>query len=102
MVLLYSNRRLEDAAFIVELQSFDERSRSFRLVATTLVSASIQPWEGQTGLIDKALLKGVAVGLSEPIYYVAGPSSLVEAIRQTLNGAGIDDDDIRSEDFYGS
>ena len=102
LVLLYSNRRPEDTAFLAELQSFDERNKSFRLVATmTLMSTSIQPWDGQTGLIDEALLKGVAVGLSAPIYYVAGPPGLVEAMRQTLNGAGVDDDDIRSEEFYG-
>jgi ferredoxin-NADP reductase len=52
-------------------------------------------------LIDAALLKSVSVDLSAAIYYVAGPPALVEAMRQMLNGAGVDDDDIRSEDFYG-
>ena len=59
------------------------------------------PWDRQTGLIDGPLIKSAVAGLPAPIYYVAGPPGLVEAMRQTLNGAGIDDDDIRSEDFYG-
>ena len=58
-------------------------------------------WDGPTGLIDEPLLKSVAGDLSAPIYYVAGPPGLVETMRQTLNGAGVDDDDIRSEEFYG-
>ena len=49
----------------------------------------------------KPLLKHVASDLSAPIYYVAGPPGMVETMRETLNGAGVDDDDIRSEEFYG-
>ena len=102
LVLLYSNRRPEDAAFLAELQRIEQQNKNFRLAATmTLMSGSSQPWNGQTGLIDAALLKSVAVDLSAPIYYVAGPPGLVEGMRQTLNGAGVDDDDIRSEEFYG-
>jgi ferredoxin-NADP reductase len=58
-------------------------------------------WNGPTGLIDGSLIKTATAGLPAPIYYVAGPPGLVEAMRQTLNDAGITDDDIRSEDFYG-
>ncbi|MEO8848739.1 MAG: hypothetical protein ABI440_08955 [Casimicrobiaceae bacterium] len=50
---------------------------------------------------DEGLVKRVGGDLSVPIYYLAGPPAMVEAIRLTLNGAGIDDDDIRGEGFYG-
>ncbi|VTU44871.1 ferredoxin--NADP reductase [Variovorax sp. RA8] len=102
LVLVYSNRRPEDTAFLAELQSFEERNPSFQLIATmTLMSASIQPWDGQTGMVNEALLKTALEGLSNPIYYVAGPPGLVEGMRQTLSDSGVDDDDIRSEEFYG-
>jgi hypothetical protein len=55
----------------------------------------------QTGLIDEPLIKNAVAGLPAPIFYVAGPPRLVEAMRRTLNSAAINDDDIRSEDFYG-
>ena len=102
LILLYSNRRPEDAAFLSELQQLEGQNPKFRLVATmTQMQASHLPWAGQTGLITAELV-GSAVGdLSAPIFYVAGPPGMVEAMRQTLNGAGIDDDDIRSEAFYG-
>lgn len=102
ILLLYSNRRPEDAAFLDELQLLEGRNRNFRLVATmTEMSKSSRPWEGETGLIDEDLVKRACGELSAPIYYLAGPPAMVEAMRQTLNRMGVNDDDIRSEEFYG-
>jgi ferredoxin-NADP reductase len=52
-------------------------------------------------LIDEDLVKRAAGELSAPIYYLAGPPAMVEAMRRTLNPVGVDDDDIRSEEFHG-
>jgi ferredoxin-NADP reductase len=35
------------------------------------------------------------------VYYVAGPPAMVAALRDTLERAGADADDVRSEEFYG-
>ncbi len=102
LVLLYSNRRPEDAAFLAELQQIEQHNKYFRLVATmTEMSKSRRPWEGATGLIVEDLVKKVVGDLLSPIYYVAGPPAMVGALRLTLNRASINDDDIRSEEFYG-
>ena len=102
LVLLYSNRRPEDSAFLSELQRLEGENRNFRLVATmTQMGESRLPWMGETGQIDEALLKRVAAELADPIYYVAGPPAMVGALRDTLERAGVDRDDIRSEEFYG-
>jgi ferredoxin-NADP reductase len=102
LLLLYSNRRPEDAAFLAELQQLEQQNKNFRLVATmTEMSKSSRSWQGETGLINEDLVKRVAGDLSASIYYLAGPPAMVEAIRQTLNQANINDDDIRSEEFYG-
>jgi ferredoxin-NADP reductase len=102
LILLYSNRRPEDAAFLDELQQLEQENKNFRLVATmTELSKSSRPWKGETGLINDDLAKRVGSALSAPIYYLAGPPAMVEAVRQTLNRIGINDDDIRSEEFYG-
>jgi ferredoxin-NADP reductase len=102
MVLLYSNRRPEDSAFLAELASLHEANPNFRLVATmTQMSGSQQRWDGRTGVIDEALLKATVGDLPKPVFYVVGPPSMVEAMRRTLKLAGFDDDDIRSEEFYG-
>jgi ferredoxin-NADP reductase len=102
LLLLYSNRRPEDTAFLAELQQLETQNKRFQLIATmTQMSGSSLPWGGQTGTIDTTLLKTIASDLSAPIYYIAGPPALVEAMRQMLGAAGVDAVDIRSEDFYG-
>lgn len=102
LVLLYSSRRPEDAAFLSELQQLEGQNPNFRLIATmTQMPASHLPWAGQKGLVTAELVTSVVGDLSAPIFYIAGPPGMVDAMRQTLNLAGIDDDDIRSEEFYG-
>lgn len=102
LLLLYSNRRPEDAAFLAELQRLEQQNKNFRLVATMVeMSKSSRPWKGETGLINEDLVKRVVGDLSVPIYYLVGPPGMVEAMREMLNRAGINDDAIRSEEFYG-
>lgn len=100
--LFYSNRRPEDSAFLQELQDMSRKHASFRLVATmTEAEKSKQPWEGERGFIDAAMLKRHLPALQGPIYYMAGPPAMVTAMRQLIVNEGVDEDDIRAEDFAG-
>ncbi|HMN20988.1 MAG TPA: FAD-dependent oxidoreductase [Ottowia sp.] len=102
LVLLYSNRRPEDTAFLAELQALARSNPRFRLLVTmTDMAHSSQAWDGATGLIDADFIRRAAEGLAEPIYYVSGPPAMVEAMRDTLEDAGVDEDDVRSEEFFG-
>jgi ferredoxin-NADP reductase len=102
MVLLYSNRRPEDAAFLRELQALEQQHPHFTLMATmTAMSQSSEPWTGSQGPIDEPLLARATADLTRPIYYVVGPPAMAEALRLTLNDAAVNDADIRSEAFYG-
>ncbi len=102
LMLIYSNRRPEDTAFLTELQDYARDNERFQLVATmTDMDKSSQSWSGETARIDAAFLSRVSAGLESPIFYVAGPPALVAGVRAELTAAGIDDDDIRSEDFSG-
>ncbi len=102
LVLLYSNRRPQHAAFLEELQELETTYKNFKLVATmTEESRSDSHWNGPIGSIDDALIKSVNADLENPIYYLVGPPRMVEAMRETLHRIDVDDDDVRSEDFYG-
>lgn len=102
ILLLYANRRPEDAAFLDELQQMEQQNRNFRLVATmNEMARSNQAWTGETRLIDADLVQEAIADLPAPIFYLAGPPMMVDALRRALSRAGIDDDDIRSEEFYG-
>jgi ferredoxin-NADP reductase len=100
--LFYSNRRPEDAAFLDELIKAQEKNPNYTFVGTmTEMEKSGRKWDGETGYITKAMLEKHVGDLTLPIYYVAGPASMVTAMRKTLNQAGVDDDNIRTEEFSG-
>ena len=89
MALVYSNRRARDAAYLDELRSIE----NLRLVATLT--------EEGGGFVDAAMIRRAAEGLPAPIFYVAGPPAMVEAMKAVLEKAGVEDTDVRSEEFFG-
>ncbi len=100
--LFYSNRRPEDTAFLEELTALTKQNANFDLIATMVeMDKSKQPWTGERGFIDAAMLKRHLPELNGPIYYIAGPPGMVAAMRDMLAKAGVDEDDIRTEDFAG-
>ncbi|HZP12708.1 MAG TPA: FAD-dependent oxidoreductase [Nevskiaceae bacterium] len=102
LFLFYANRRPEEAAFLPELSELEKRNGHFRLFATmTQMHNAHRGWTGPTGRITWASINAIAGQLSMPIYYVVGPPAMVAATREMLNAAGVNDDDIRSEDFSG-
>ena len=102
LYLFYSNRRPEDAAFLDTLQTLETTNPNFHLICTmTEMSKSKKEWKGETDLIDKEMLSRYLAVLQGPIYYIAGPPTMVAAMRQTLVGAGVEEDDIRAEEFAG-
>ena len=102
LYLFYSNRRPEDAAFLDALQTLETTNPNFRLICTmTEMSKSNKEWKGETVLIDKEMLSRHLSILQGPIYYIAGPPTMVAAMREMLVSAGVDEDDIRAEEFAG-
>lgn len=109
ILLFYANKRPEDAPFLGELVELERANPNFTFVPTMdHMSDSHQPWAGETGHIDhdlimKYLERGVSAATArpKPIYYMAGPSGMVASLRAMLNDAGVDDDDIRTEEFTG-
>lgn len=102
LVLFYSNRRPEDAAFLDELQALQETNPRYTFVGTmTEPEKSSLVWQGETGYINAAVLSKHLVNVDRPIYYVVGPPGMVGALRTMLKEAHIDDSDVRTETFAG-
>lgn len=100
ILLFYGNRRPEDAAFLDELAALT--NPNFRLVAVmSEAGKSARSWSGERGFIDRALLERHVADLSAPVYYFAGPPAMAMAMQQMLESAGVGDDAMRSEEFYG-
>jgi ferredoxin-NADP reductase len=102
IVVFFANKRPEDAAYLDELTKLAESNENFTFVPTMdHMDMSQQSWSGETGHIDKAMLSKYVDDLTAPIYYLCGPAGMVTAMRGVLNDAGVDDDDIRTEEFTG-
>jgi len=100
--LFFSNHRPEDAAFLDELQSLEERNANYKFIGTmTGMEKSQRPWQGERGFIDKEMLDRHLKDAVSPIYYIAGPPGMVKGLHSMLQAAGIDEDDIRTEEFAG-
>jgi Na+-transporting NADH:ubiquinone oxidoreductase subunit NqrF len=67
----------------------------------TDMQKSRRAWQGETGYINGAMLTKYVGDLAAPIYYSAGPPGLVAAMQKMLSEAGVDEDDIVTEEFPG-
>jgi ferredoxin-NADP reductase len=102
LYLFYSNRRPEDAPFTTEMEVLQKQNRNLHFIPTmTGMNKSQRAWNGEIGPINHNLIAKYVPSLQGPIYYLAGPAAMVAAMRQVLVSAGVDEDDIRSEEFSG-
>jgi len=102
LYLFYSNRRPEDAAFLKDLECLAKLNAHFIFVPSmSEMEKSKFDWQNERGFIDREMLLRHIGGLQGPIYYIAGPPAMVAAMRQMLTNAGVEEDDIRTEEFGG-
>jgi ferredoxin-NADP reductase len=102
MVLFYANRYFEDAPFMDALWKLAEANPRIRFVPTfTRMPPNYRGWKGETGYISTEMLSTYVGSLRGPIYYLAGPPTMVATVCRTLTDAGVDQDDVRTEEFAG-
>ena len=92
LLLICSNRRQEDTPFLAELQALVGQNDNFRLL-TRMTELN--------GFIDGDTIRRFASDAPAPIYYLAGPPAMVDAMKAVLRRADVSDEDVRSEQFYG-
>ena len=98
----YANRRPEDAAFLDELQDLEKQNPNYRLIACmSRMEHSQRSWMGETGEINAQMLAKYLGGVVSPIYYITGPPAMVKAMHAMLKDTGVDEDNIRIEEFAG-
>jgi ferredoxin-NADP reductase len=102
LYLFYSNRRPEDAPFLEVLQNLEKTNPKFSFVPTmTDMPRSKKTWNGETARINREMLSKYLNDLQGPIYYIAGPPAMVSGMRKMLVASGVDEDDIRTDEFAG-
>lgn len=98
LYLFYSNRDVADAAFLEELEGLAVQNPCFTLIPTVTRLKS-PTWPYEIGHIDHGLLMRHLRGLDGPVYYIAGPSGMVNAMTPLLRCLSVSDDDIKTEEF---
>jgi ferredoxin-NADP reductase len=102
VALFYANHRPDAAAFLDELRELARRDANLTVVPTMTESSTLAgSWEGEVGHIDAPMLERHLDGIGDPIYYLTGPSGMVRGLWAMLVESGVDEDDIRTEEFTG-
>jgi ferredoxin-NADP reductase len=101
VVVLYANRRPQDAAFLDELRALAAQDTNLKFIPTMSGLEASDPWQGERGHIDMSMLGRHLEGVTNAIYYLTGPPGMVQGLRTMLMDGGVDEDDIRTEEFTG-
>jgi ferredoxin-NADP reductase len=100
--LFYSIRRIEEGAFLNELQELQELNPRFKFIPTITHPDRVpQYWRGELGHIVEPMLNKWLPDSQAPVFYLAGPTGMVDGMRQILCDALVSEDDIRAEEFAG-
>lgn len=98
ITLIYSNRTKKDICFTDLWQQALESMDNFKLVST-LVDEVPTDWQGESGMVDEAMIKRAVGDPKDKIYYVSGPEPMVEAFKPKLMDMGIKEEDIHQDWF---
>ena len=101
LVLIYSNRRPKDAAFLSELRTLEQQNPRFQLITTFTDPATAANAVTERGPITIDMIAKYIGDLAAPVFYVAGPPTMVEAMEAMLRTAGVDEGRVRAEKFAG-
>ena len=100
VTLIYSARKPAEAAFLHELTEMADIHEQLTFIPT-MTNTDASEWDGFTRRIDAEMLQGTLEDLHKPVYYIAGPPKMVKAVQQVLDNLGIDEDEVRFEEFAG-
>ena len=97
IILLYANPDFEQAAFV---EALDELERQLPLEVIHVLEEPPDDWQGESGLIDEALLSRHLDRLDGPVQCMTcGPGPLMDQVESALRSHGVDWRRIFSERF---
>ncbi len=100
LYVFYSNKTRALTAFFEDFQEWSRENPNLVFIPT-LDGEQPANWPFELGMIDEAMLRRHIHDLQRPIYYVVGPPPMVVAMKTLLEKIGVDELQIRIEDFTG-
>ncbi len=99
IIVLYSSRGREDILFEDEMESMKKENPHLRSVVT--LTRPDLDWAGLTGRIDQALIEREVPDWNDRVFFISGPSAMVDSMFALLTGMGVPEEQIRKEFFPG-
>ncbi len=100
MVLLYSNRTIDDIAFRDELEVIQKQYPKFKVVH--ILCEAHPGFSCVSGIINSGLIKKEIPDYKERLFYLCGPPGMVEEMKRMLSQElGLAQDKIITENFQG-
>ena len=96
--LVYSNREANSTAFLDEIQELTKTLSNFKLILTMTDDPN---WKGEKRKVDANFIKEYFPNVNENYYMIVGPPGFVEAVKKSLNEAGVLEQNIKIERFTG-
>lgn len=100
LYLFNSFKDVKDITYYSEMSAIKENYPVFSYIPTVTENKTPN-WIGETGRISSEMIKTYVKDINVPIYYVAGPEVMVEALSKVISDMGVKSENIRSESFPG-
>jgi ferredoxin-NADP reductase len=99
IILLYSSRFDDDIIFKNELEEMQRVNNNLKVVHT--LTRPSEKWKGLVGRVDKEMVQKIIPDYVDRVFYICGPSKMVEAMVEILKNLKIPEKQIKQEYFPG-
>ena len=98
ITLIYSNRDQKSTSFLEELKKMTNDNPNLKLILTMTDDES---WQDEKRRIDSQFIKDYFQRPNSCFYLVSGPPKMVEAISNSLSEVGVEQKNIKTDNFSG-
>lgn len=98
LTLIFANKKASYAPFISDLTALAQQNKNFKFVQT-YTDEQVDGCEHGRVTID--MVRKYVSDINKAVYYLSGPAGMVRSSRELLMAAGVDEDNIRTEEFDG-
>ena len=101
LFLFYSNRKPKDAPFLDHLAHLSSLNQHFHFVPTMTETGDANAWKGESARLSPDLIGRHVPEFRHARYFIAGPPPMVAGVSQSLLQSGVEEDNIRADEFFG-
>ena len=101
LFLFYSNRKPKDAPFLDHLAHLSSLNQHFHFVPTMTETGDANGWKGESARLSPGLIGRHVPDFLHARYFIAGPPAMVAGVSQSLLQSGVEEDNVRADEFFG-